>query len=310
MRVVITGASGFVGAHLVLGLSGAGYDVVAVGGSRDCPERVKLAASHTGNGDLANLAACERLVREHEPDIVIHAAAIADMAHCEEDPSAASRSNVDATANLLVATRSRRCGVVVISTDLVFDGCSAPRRPFTEDDTPLPRSVYAQTKRQAEHLAFAEFPRAIVLRICLAYGPPVGEITGPLGWLYHAIIGGEAVNLFTDEWRTPLYIADLSLVANTLVERFGATRSWPLPLLHVSGRSRVNRFDFGCLLANEFGRDVSNIRAATRSMYPGRVHRPEDVSLSHARLTELLGIQPRGVNDGLQALRCVLHEGM
>ena len=87
---------------------------------------------------------------EIRPDIVVHAAALANVDACENDPEAARRLNVGMTENLLdaIAAECPTCRFVYVSSDQVYDG-QGPH----DEASPCPGNVYGRTKLEGEEVA-------------------------------------------------------------------------------------------------------------------------------------------------------------
>ncbi|HEY0523193.1 MAG TPA: NAD-dependent epimerase/dehydratase family protein [Stellaceae bacterium] len=188
-RVLVTGATGFVGRALLPVLHESGWDVTAAlrrppeaGASLAAPARTVVlgefgpetdwpAALHPpdGGGGAAPV------------DAVVHLAArVHVMREADPDPDAAfNRANAEATARL--AVEAARAGVsrfVYLSSVKVNGERTAPGRPFREDDPPMPEDAYARSKLAAEtalaRLAGETAGMSItVLRPPLIYGPAV-----------------------------------------------------------------------------------------------------------------------------------------
>lgn len=140
-RVLVTGARGFIGKHLVAALEAAGADVIAAdrGGDAD----VKL--------DLRNAATIRAAVQSAQPKIVINLAAIADPRQAEADPMAAYDVNVLGQLRVILALRelAPKARLIVVGSALQY-GRDAWERPIREDDPPRPEGVYAATKAAAD----------------------------------------------------------------------------------------------------------------------------------------------------------------
>ena len=140
-RVLVTGARGFIGAHLVTALEAAGANVVAAdrGGDAD----VKL--------DLRDAATVRAAFESTQPEIVINLAAIADPRRAEADPIAAYDVNVLGQLRIILALRefSPDARLIVVGSALQY-GRDAWERPIREDDPPRPEGVYATTKAAAD----------------------------------------------------------------------------------------------------------------------------------------------------------------
>ncbi|WP_433466881.1 NAD-dependent epimerase/dehydratase family protein [Spirillospora sp. CA-128828] len=183
MRVVVTGAAGFIGSHVVDALSGAGHEVLAV----DAPGRslapdvarrtwAEVAARPGVVAAEADLAVDE-LNAVVAADVVVHLAGrpgVRDSWGAGE--AIAERDNVRATRRLLAACLERPAGqrpkVVVASSSSVYG--SAGRRPNREDDRLSPASPYAASKVEVERLtglAAGGGLRTVLLRYFSVYGP-------------------------------------------------------------------------------------------------------------------------------------------
>jgi dTDP-4-dehydrorhamnose reductase len=181
MRVLVTGASGFVGRALVEELrhGGRAYEVHPFG-RRD--------------GDLADEGVAEQAIAEAKPDVVVHAAARIGIARCDEEPLLALRSNVLATA--LVARAAPR--LAYISTADVYGA--------EEETPPEPESFYALTKLWGEQVAQQYAPRGLlILRLANPYGP---GSRGALPTMLRQASEGEPVPAFRGEERSWLWIGD------------------------------------------------------------------------------------------------------
>ena len=140
-RVLVTGARGFIGRHLVAGLASAGADVIA--------------ADHGGQGDVKLDLRDGDTIREafqaSRPEIVINLAAIADPRQAEADPVAAYDVNLLGQLRLILALRDQapNARLVVVGSALQY-GRDVPARPIREDDPQRPHGVYAATKAAAD----------------------------------------------------------------------------------------------------------------------------------------------------------------
>jgi dTDP-4-dehydrorhamnose reductase len=268
MRLLVTGASGQLGSHLLRELRG-NADLVAWSGSR----AGELLGVPLVPVDLANPPEVVAAFRTARPEVVIHCAALSRIADCYRDPAQARRVNVTATAALADECGHSGARLVFVSTDLVFDG---ERGGYREDDLPAPLSVYGRTKHEAEALVLSA-PRSIVARVSLLYGPSLNGRASFFDEQAAALRERRNVTLFTDEWRTPL---DLTTAARALAALAASDMTG---IFHVGGPERLSRYEMGLRLAAALGADASVIVAATRDSVPPPEPRPRDTSLNSSR---------------------------
>src|SRR5689334_6759415 len=145
---LVTGASGQLGSVLSKHLADASEPTVGVAS----PSGPLPSSGDVVRLDLTDTAALEDLVTRLRPEYVIHAAAISGLAAAHADPERARRVNVLATQRLCDAGVRIGARVVYVSTDMVFDGESAP---YDESSQPSPVSAYGRSKLEGERAAFA-----------------------------------------------------------------------------------------------------------------------------------------------------------
>lgn len=175
-RVLVTGAHGFLGAHVVRALVREGSEVVAVGSHRgrdpirlrDVADQVRLVEGI----DLADLEATRSLLSDVRPTAVVHAAGQAAAGRSWDDPAGSFVSNAGTSSSVLTACDDRVERFVLMSSGDVYGAAPAP---FREDGPTLPMSPYAVAKLAAEAHALMlhrtrEAP-VTVLRPMTTFGP-------------------------------------------------------------------------------------------------------------------------------------------
>jgi nucleoside-diphosphate-sugar epimerase len=204
MKVLVTGASGFVGRALIEELrhADAAYDVHPLGRQ---------------DGDLSQAAVAESAVAESSPDVVVHAAARIGVVRCGEEPELAVRSNVLATALLARAAGGRGARFVYLSTSDVYGSAAA-----ADEETPTaPESLYALTKLWGEQAAAFYAPdRLAVLRLANPYGPGVdaGEAKGAVPTMLRQADAREPIPVFRGEARAFCWIGDVVRAIHLVLE--------------------------------------------------------------------------------------------
>ena len=165
MRALVTGATGFVGGHLVEALLAGGHEVTAL--VRSTSKGAPLAARGVRlvAGDLHDTAA---LVRAAEgQDLAFHVAALT-AALSEAD---FRRANAEGTANVLDAAAKAGVSRLVHVSSLAAAGPTVPGRPLRGDEPPRPVTAYGRSKLEAEAIIRESAVPWTIVRPPMVYGP-------------------------------------------------------------------------------------------------------------------------------------------
>ena len=207
MKVLVTGASGFVGRALVEELrhADAAYEVHPLGRQ---------------DGDLSQEGVAEAAVADARPDVVVHGAARIGVVRCEDEPELAVRSNVLATALVARAAAAHGARLVYLSTSDVYGSAAVA----DEETPPAPESLYALTKLWGEQAAALYAPDGLaVLRLANPYGPGVdaGQAKGAVPTMLRQADAREPILVFRGEARAFCWIGDIVRAIRLVLEAGG-----------------------------------------------------------------------------------------
>lgn len=174
MRVLVTGASGFLGSHVAEQLAQQGHSVVAlVRRSSDTRFLSSLRGVELAYGAVEDAESVRRaVVGPPGVDAIVHSAGLVKA----RDEAEFFRVNVDGTRNLLDAAKAAPAGAIrrfVFVSSLAAIGPSLDGRPIAADARPAPVTRYGRSKLEAERLVLAEkgaLP-VVVVRPPMIYGP-------------------------------------------------------------------------------------------------------------------------------------------
>ena len=142
MRILLTGANGFVGRHLGPVLAAAGHDVISVAGPT---------ASGVLSLDLTNEVEAAQVVNAYRPEAIIHLAAQSSVGRSWRDPASTLTVNTIGTVHLWNAAVAGGVRRFVYSSTAEVYGVGSPQ-PLTEDIPVAPRNPYGVSKAAAEQL--------------------------------------------------------------------------------------------------------------------------------------------------------------
>jgi len=271
----ITGANGLIGNYLVQTAP------------RFAPHR-RLRALTRDQLDLLDFAAVRREFQKDQPQLIIHCAAVSSLAEAQANPDLARRVNVSVTE--LLAGLAADIQFVFFSTDLVFDG---RKGNYVETDVVNPIHVYGETKAAAEKIVLRN-PHHIVVRTSINGGKSRAGNRGFNEQLRLAWQAGRDMNLFTDEFRCPIFAGE---TARSIWELVNQRRTG---LFHVAGAEKLSRWQIGQLLAVRWPQLNPKITPTSAKNFPGPP-RALDTSLNISKVQKVLSVPLPGLTRWLAA---------
>ena len=284
MRILVTGANGFLGRSL-LAQEGAAEWV-------GCGRGAATVGAPYWRLELTDRDAVAALVDEVAPDWVVNAAAMTNVDQCEADADAARRANVEIVDHLVTVCGDTGVGLVQISTDYVFDGAAGP---YAEGDATNPLSNYGRLKLESESLLWG-LERALVVRTLWLYGYVPGTGANFTIWSLKTLAAGAPLRVFADQWGNPTYVPDL---ARTLIELCQAEASG---LFHMGGATFMTRHDLALALADFFDLDSALVQPVPTGEVGLKAERPLRSGLKTDTLEAILGRRPLDFFEGLERM--------
>jgi dTDP-4-dehydrorhamnose reductase len=292
MRIFITGGSGLAGSKLAEMALARGEQVYSGYAHNQPPygKEVKF--------DLLDANGIRDIIERMRPDIIVHSAALTDVDRCEREKDLAYKINVEGTRAIAEAARRAGSYLIYISTDYVFDG---QRGLYREEEETNPVSYYGLSKLQGEQFCLDQ---GCIARTCVIYGsrPASGKVNFAL-WLLNALKSGKEARVVTDQFITPTLNSNLAAMVLEAADRHLSG------IYHLSGASRVSRYDFACELARAFDLDRQLIIPSQMSDIGWLARRPMDSSLDTSKASRTLKNRPLTLYESLQVLRDELLSG-
>lgn len=294
-KLLVTGASGFLG-HALCAVLSENYDLVGTY-FRNLPENDQVEWVRINLLETKKIAP---MLQEHQPTAIVHLAAISNTTFCEEHPALSHHINVYTTVALAEAAALLQIPLLFTSTDLVFNGHSAP---YGEDDFAYPLSQYGQQKQMAEELLLADFERTMVLRLPLLFGQAPAYANNFYTNSVAQLKAGENIPAFTDEFRSVLSSTAASQgIALAVAYALEEVPDWAQKerLFHLGANKAYSRYEFMCTVAEQLGLSTSLIKSSLQEQAPYAHTRPADVRLDSHLAKEILGFEPPSLAIQLQ----------
>jgi dTDP-4-dehydrorhamnose reductase len=289
MKLLITGASGLYGSKLAEKATKKGYQVYSMHSQHPASHGTPIQI------DITDKTKIETETKKINPDVIVHAATMTDVDKCELNKELAWKINVEGTKTIIQAAKQTNAFLLYISTDYVFDGSKGC---YTETDLPSPLSYYAYTKLKAEEYVKDTVAEYCVARPSVIYGaqPAAGKVNFAL-WLLNKLQNNESANVFVDQWNSPTLNTNLADMTLEIAER-KLTGTY-----HLSGATRVSRYDYAKALAKTFNLDESLLHPTEMKDFSFLAKRPQDSSLNTTKANQILKNKPLILDQALEALK-------
>jgi UDP-glucuronate 4-epimerase len=315
MRVLVTGAAGFIGFHTANALLARGDEVIGLDNLSAYYDvtlkqaRLKNLTPHHNfrfiKADLKDRAAIESAFREHRPERVVHLAAQAGVRHSLTHPHDYGDANLTGFLNILEACRHGKVEHLLFASSSSVYGANT-RTPFSvHDNVDHPVSLYAATKKANELMAHAYAHLYALpvtgLRFFTVYGPWGRPDMSP--FLFAGkILKGEPIDVFShgEHQRDFTYIDDvvegvvrtLDLVPHPDPKWSGdkpdpSSSDAPYRLYNIGNHTPVGLMDYIAIIEKAVG------KKAKLNLLPKQ---PGDVDVTFADVSELkaaTGFEPK-----------------
>ena len=206
--ILITGASGFIGAQLLDNLK----DFNPIGIVHQ--NMLELEHAKTIKCDLSNKLETQKIIGDIQPDIVFHFAAITNPKRNEENPNAARALNVGITDNLIHASDTKKTHIIFLSTDKVFDG-SEPNPDETSKTNPL--WLYGSLKLECEKLIEERIDKYHIIRLPIVHSNGEAHSISFIDGAVNNLKNGKQIKAFKNVKRCYVRVNELTAFLEKLI---------------------------------------------------------------------------------------------
>mgnify|MGYP005677909205 CR=1 FL=1 len=312
MKILVTGAAGFIGFHLTLALLNKGNEVVGIDNLNDYYDpalkqlRLGEIAKHSKysnfnfiKADISNRVFMEQLFFDHTFDVVVNLAAQAGVRYSLKNPHAYVESNLAGFVNILEGCRHSQVKHLVYASSSSVYGMNV-KQPFSIDDrTDYPISLYAATKKSNELMAHSYSHLYNIpttgLRFFTVYGP-YGRPDMAYYKFTKAILSGEPIDVYNNGnmKRDFTYIDDIiegiikviDKIPEPHINKYSSAEA-PYSLFNIGNNNPVTLRNFITAIS-----DACGVKA-NENFLPMQ---PGDVPVTYAdidSLTDLCGFYPK-----------------
>ena len=280
MRILITGASGMLGATLVdkwqsrFELFATDKNNFAENQAKNFLEFDLLSKSYNTLMDWA------------KPEVIIHCAAITNVNYCEEFPQQAMAVNAESVEKFIQADSKAR--MIFISSDSVFpDGLNLA----SEKDPASPINVYGSSKVVGEKSICDVGVPHVAVRTTIVGKNINPSYQGFLEWIVNSIRSGKKLTLFDDALFTPISIWHLTDELEWIFKNdiFG--------IIHIAGKEQISKYEFGKKICEKLILNTSLIHKGSIDDFNFKAKRSKDQTLDSGCYENLSGRSLPSTNE-------------
>jgi dTDP-4-dehydrorhamnose reductase len=271
-RIIVIGANGRLGAAL----------------ARAYVRDFEVTGFDRNQLDLRKLDQIGSILSNTEFDLLLNCAALTNVDYCESNREDAFLINAETPRLIAEICAEKSARLIHFSTDYVFDG--KQNAPYTEKDTPVPLSVYGESKLAGERSVLEVSANNLVVRLSWVFGPDKPSF---IDQIIQRARENETVTAVADKFSSPSYTID---VANWLRLAWENDAQGILHLANSGECSWQQWAQYAIEVCRSVGMSlkadhVEKLSLADMKNFVAR--RPVYTVLSTAKFTALTGVQPR-----------------
>lgn len=294
MKILITGSNGLLGQKLVkLILDEGNHQLVATarGDNRlPIPEEDYIFESL----DITNREQVLRVIANHQPDAVIHTAAMTNVDQCELEKEACWNLNVTAVKHIVEACELNNTFLVHLSTDFIFDGENGP---YDEEAEANPISYYGESKLAAERILEESKIDWAIARTVLVYGIAHDmSRSNIILWVKKSLEEGKEIKVVDDQLRSPTLAEDLAKGCLLISEQKAKG------IFNICGSDLLTPYEMAIKTAKFFNLGTATMKKADASTFTQTAKRPPKTGLLIEKARTTLGYEPHTFDEGIAIL--------
>lgn len=292
-KILVTGSNGLLGQKLTYLLAPK--------------ESVQLVATSRGENrclapydytyeemDVTNEEDVSEIIFAHNPDVIIHTAAMTNVDQCETDKDGCDKLNVNAVEYVVRAAEEVDAFLIHLSTDFIFDGEGGP---YSEMDVPNPVSYYGESKLKAEKIVKDSELHWAIARTILVYGVCPGMSRSNIVlWVKDSIEKEKQLQIVDDQLRSPTLAEDLAMGCWLLAD------SRSEGVFNIGGKDFLTPYEMAMVTCDFFNLDKSFITKTDGSKFQQTAKRPPRTGLSIDKARTFIDYKPHSFEEGIKVM--------
>lgn len=235
-------------------------------------------------------------LKEIDPDIIIHTAAMTNVDACELNKDECDKMNVDVVRHLVDYCIENPVKLIHLSTDFIFDGEKGAI--YKEEDLPNPVNYYGQSKLKSEALLIQAGIDHCIIRTILVYGLVDGNDRNNIVlWVKSSLEKEQNINVVTDQLRMPTFADDLAEACFFAIEKEAKG------VFNVSSSDLMSIYDIALAVADAFDLDKKYIHPVKTSALSLPAKRPLSTGFDLNKSIEQINLPAHSFTERLQVFK-------
>jgi dTDP-4-dehydrorhamnose reductase len=243
--------------------------------------------------DICNKQSLADFVKHNSVNFIVNCAAYTAVDKAEDDVDLCYKINYEALKNIAEVATENNIKVIHVSTDYVFDGTNY--KPYTEDQTVCPQSVYGKSKLAGEQALSNNCKQSVIIRTSWLYSTFGNNFVKTMIKLGTE---RESLNVIFDQIGTPTYAADLAEVILKIISYQHFTPG----IYHFSNEGVCSWYDFTKTI-HRMANISCHVQPIETKDYPTRAPRPHYSVLNKAKIKLTYDVQIPHWEESLQ--KCI-----
>jgi len=236
---------------------------------------------------------------KHNVDVVVNCAAYTAVDSAEDEPEKAMALNRDAVANLAGACKAHNAYLIHISTDYVFDGTGS--KPYTENDTARPATIYGQSKLEGEERISGCLEKGMIIRTSWLYSSFRQNFVKTI---MNKCPESNELKVVNDQKGSPTYARDLARAILDIIPR--ALSMHRFEIFHYANEGECTWYEMACAIVGLAGLNCRVVPVNSLD-YPQKAPRPAYSVLDKTKIKDLMGISIPHWKESLKEMITVLN---
>ena len=284
-KMLITGVSGLLGNNLAYYFRKK-FNVLGL----YLLHQVAIEGIQIQKADLLSEISFKNIVRNFNPDIIIHCASLTNVDFCEMNHELTDRINIMGTSLVVESVKETHTKLIYISSDSVYDG---GKGNFSEKNPVNPQNYYGLSKYKGE-LEVLKKSESLILRTNI-FGWNIQEKYSIAEWILHELSNKKQIKGFSDAFFSSIYTFDLAKILDIAIDQDLTG------LFNCGSSTSLSKYQFALHIADCFNLDKDLIQPISIDDFDFRAKRGKNLTLNVSKLENVLNYNLPTITESIEA---------